>query len=185
MNHNETPKILMVITGGVAGFKAAALVSLLAKRKYQMQVVMSAAAQHFVAPATFAALAGSPVISEMFDKRFPLGPHIELARWADLMVVAPATAQWIGNAAHGLAGDLSSTLYLAFPKPVLVAPAMNAEMWAHPAVQRNIKTLQQDGVELVGPENGWQACRTEGSGRLSEAETIAQSIERLLKPTNQ
>ena len=148
-------KIALLVTGGVAAYKSAAVVSGLAKQGHETQVVLTETALQFVGAATFAALSKRAPVTGMFDSRFPLGPHIELARWADLLVVAPATANWLGKAANGLADDLASTLYLAYPGTVLVAPAMNAEMWNHVAVRRNIAQLTADGVKWVGPDEGW------------------------------
>lgn len=170
-------KIALVVTGGVAAYKSAALTSALAKQGHDIQVVMTASALEFVGAATFAALSNRPVATKAFDSAFPLGPHIEIARWADLLVVAPATASWLAKAASGLADDLASTLYLAYSGTTLVAPAMNAEMWSHPAVRRNVEQLTHDGIQWVGPDEGWQACRTSGEGRMSEPEVIAKAIE--------
>lgn len=172
--------IAIVVTGGVAAYKSAAVVSHLAKQDHQVQVVLTHAAQSFVGAATFAALANRAPVCDPGDPAFPLGPHIEIARWADLLVVAPATANWLGKAANGIADDLASTLYLAFPGTVLAAPAMNSEMWNHVAVRRNVEWLTADGVKWVGPDDGWQACRTMGEGRMSEPEAIVKAIEALL-----
>ena len=172
-------KILIGVSGGISAYKTATLVSQLAQSDFEVQVAMSASATRFVGAPTFAALSGRPVCTDMFDSAFPLGPHIELARWADLFCIAPATASFIGNAANGLTGDLLSALYACVTCPVLVAPAMNVEMWNQPAVQRNIKQLEEDGVKFVGPESGWLSCRTEGLGRMSEPEAIFQAIETL------
>jgi phosphopantothenoylcysteine decarboxylase/phosphopantothenate--cysteine ligase len=175
-------KVVVVVTGGIAAYKAAALVSLLAKHEWDIRVVLTASAQHFVAPATFAALSAHPVVTDVFDPHIPMGAHIELARWADVLVVAPATANWLAKAAVGLADDLAGLLYVAFPGPVLVAPAMNAEMWAHPTVQRNVQQLLADGMHLVGPDSGWQSCRTSGDGRMSEPPEILARLTALLEP---
>lgn len=172
-------RVVVVVTGGIAAYKAAALVSLLVKNQWDVRVVMTAAAKQMVGPATFAALSAKPVVTEMFDPAFPLGPHIELARWAEVLVVAPATANWIAKAAHGMADDLASLLYVAFPGPTLVAPAMNSEMWQHISVQRNVRQLQADGIQFVGPEHGWQACRTSGDGRMSEPPEIWARLQSL------
>jgi phosphopantothenoylcysteine decarboxylase len=174
-------KVVVVITGGIAAYKAAALVSLLVKNGWDVRVVMTAAAQQMVGPATLAALSAKPVVTGMFDAAFPLGPHIELAQWADVLVVAPATANWLAKAAHGMADDLASTLYIAFPGPTLVAPAMNSEMWQHISVQRNVRQLEADGIHFVGPESGWQACRTSGEGRMSEPSEILERLQRLIE----
>lgn len=135
---------------------------------------MSKAATEFVGPATFAALSGHPVATDSFaPDRWPLGPHIELADGAELMIVAPATAQLIGQFAHGLAGDLIATLYLQAECPVLLAPAMSGVMWEKAAVRRNLDRLRDDGCQFVGPDQGWLSCRRSGAGRMSEPEQIA------------
>jgi len=178
---SEMPKVVIVVTGGVAAFKSAALVSELAKEGYSLRVVMTDAAEKFVGAATLAALSGHPVVKNVFDPAYPLGAHIELARWAQLMVVAPATANWIAKAATGVADDLTSTLYLAYAGKTLMAPAMNAEMWNHPAVRRNVEQVQSDGVLTIGPDSGWQACRTQGQGRMSEPADIAKAVRRFFE----
>ncbi len=133
-------------------------------------------------PQRFAALTGRPVATQSFPPNsHPLGPHIELARGADLLCIAPATANLLAKAAHGLADDLLTTLLLSFDGPVLIAPAMNCEMWEKPAVQRNVAQLRDDGVHFVGPEEGWLSCRVKGAGRMSEPDAIAAEIEKLLK----
>jgi phosphopantothenoylcysteine decarboxylase/phosphopantothenate--cysteine ligase len=142
---------------------------------------MTRAARKFVGPATFRALTGRHVATDTFDRRhFPLGAHIELAEKADLMVVAPASADYLAKAAHGMADDLLSTLTLSFDGPLLVAPAMNAAMWLKPAVQRNVETLRRDGVHFIDPAEGWQSCRRTGPGRMAEPADIQTAIERLL-----
>lgn len=173
-------KLVIAVTGGVAAFKSAALVSMLVKESHQVQVAVSHAAERFVGKATFASLSANPVISEMFDQRFPLGPHIELARWADLLVVAPATVNFFAKAATGIADDLISTLYMAFPGTTLAAPAMNHEMFHHKAFQRNLEIVQEDGMKIIGPSSGWQACRTNGDGRMVEASGIMKEIKKLV-----
>lgn len=174
-------EIVVGVTGGIAGFKSAALVSQLVQAGAGVTVVLTAAAERFVGPATFAALTRRPVAREIFDERqFPLGAHIELAARGQLLCVAPATADFIGKAAHGLADDLLSTLYLCFAGPVLVAPAMNAEMWAKPSVQRNVNQLREDGVRIIAPEEGWLSCRIRGVGRMAPPEKIAEEISRVL-----
>lgn len=138
--------------------------------------MMTESAERFIGPATFAALSGRPVATSLFDCRFPLGAHIELARWADLFLVAPATANLISKAALGMADDLLSTLMLSFDGPVFLAPAMNAEMWAKPSVQRNVQRLRDDGVKILGPNSGWQSCRDQGEGRMVEPDEILEAI---------
>lgn len=172
-----TRKVIVGVSGGVAAYKSATLVSRLAQADWRVQVVSTNAAQRFVGDATFSALSGRPVVTELFDPAFPLGAHIELARDNELLCIAPATANTIARAAHGIADDLLSTLYLCFTGPVLMAPAMNCEMWESGSVQRNVETLKQDGVRLVGPEEGWLSCRVKGMGRMSEPEAILAAIE--------
>jgi len=128
-------------------------------------------------------LTGRAVVTDLFDKGYPLGPHIELSARASLYCVAPATANFLAKAAAGLADDLLSTLYLSFSGPVLVAPAMNCEMWEKPAVQRNVVRLREDGVHFVGPESGWLSCRQQGAGRMAEPAAVLQSIAAILDGT--
>ena len=169
-------KIIVAVTGGIAAYKSASLVSRLVQDGHTVRVAMTPAATEFVGTATFAALTGQSVATQVFDPQYPLGAHIELARESDLLCVAPATANFLASAATGAASDLLSTLYLCFTKSVIVAPAMNCEMWDKPAVQRNVKQLIEDGVQIVGPEEGWLSCRDKGAGRMSEPETIADAI---------
>lgn len=178
MNGRE---IVIGVTGGIAAYKTAVLVSRLVQAGAGVTVVMTAAAERFIGRATFAALTGRPVASEVFDEQAsPLGAHIELAERAKLLCVAPATANFLAKAAHGVADDLLSTLYLAFSGPVLLAPAMNSNMWASAAVKRNVATLRGDGVVLVDPDEGWLSCRTKGTGRMADPERIFAAIgERL------
>lgn len=178
MNGHE---IVVGVTGGVAAYKTAALVSQLVQAGAGVTVVMTTAAERFIGAATFAALTGRPVARNVFDEQsFPLGAHITLAERGELLVVAPASADFLAKAAHGLADDLLSTLYLAFNKPVLLAPAMNTAMWQQPAVQRNVTQLRADGVKFVDPESGWLSCRQVGAGRMVAPETIVAAIKDLL-----
>lgn len=174
-------RVLIGICGGIAAYKSAMLVSQFAQAGYEVRVVMTESAKQFIGEATLTALSGHAVISDMFDRAFPLGPHIELARWADIFCVAPATANFLAKAAGGNADDLLSTLYLCFEGPVLVAPAMNCEMWEKPAVKRNVKQLQEDGVELIDPQEGWLSCRVRGIGRMAEPAAIASAVETALR----
>src|SRR6266436_5051912 len=175
-------EIVVGVTGGIAAFKTAALVSQLVQGGAGVTVVMTAAAERFVGAATFAALTGRPVAREIFDEgQFPLGAHIELAERAELLIVAPASADFLAKAAHGLANDLLSTLYLAFAGRLLMAPAMNTAMWEKAAVQRNITQLRADGVEFVDPGSGWLSCRQVGAGRMAEPEAILAAIRGLLE----
>ncbi len=178
MNDRE---ILIGITGGIAAYKAAALVSQLVQSGAKVSVAMSDAACQFVGVATFAALTGRPVATRTIDPdRFPLAPHIELAQRAELFCVAPATANFLAKAAHGVADDLLSTLFLCFAGPVLVAPAMNPDMWAKPAVQRNVQQLIDDQIKVIAPDEGWLSCRRQGPGRMAEPDRIRVEIEEAL-----
>jgi phosphopantothenoylcysteine decarboxylase len=179
MNGHE---IVVGVSGGIAAFKTAQIVSQLVQSGIDVTVVMTAAAERFVGAATFAALTRRPVATQLFDdKQFPLGAHIEIARRASLLVVAPATADFLGKAANGLADDLLSTLYLAFMGPVFMAPAMNSEMWSKAAVQRNFQRLREDGVRMIDPEEGWLSCRTQGVGRMANPETIMATVVEALR----
>src|SRR5262245_26222672 len=156
-------RVLVGITGGIAAYKTAQLVSLLAQAGADVQVVMTAAAAEFVSPSTLAALAGrAGSTNRLGPQEHPLAAHIYLARHGELLIVAPCTANFLAKAAQGVANDLLSTLYLCFRGPVLLAPAMNAAMWEHPAVQRNVSQVRADGAELIGPGSGWLSCRDEG-----------------------
>ena len=152
-------RLVVGVSGGIAAFKAAAVVSKMAQAGAEVSVVMTSAAEKFVGSATFAALSGRPVATESFDARYPLGAHIELAESADLLCVAPATANTLAKFAMGTADDLLSTLYLCFRGPVWVAPAMNDRMWEHPATHRNVEQLRNDGVHFIDPADGWLSCR--------------------------
>ncbi|MFM7205699.1 MAG: flavoprotein [Planctomycetaceae bacterium] len=173
-------EIVLGVTGGVAAYKAAALTSSLVQRGAVVTAVMTAAARKFVGAATFSALTGRPVARRVFDPAYPLGAHIELAARADLLVVAPATADFLAKAAHGAADDLLCTLVLGVECPVLLAPAMNAAMWSKPAVQRNVRQLAEDGVRFVPPGTGWQSCRRQGPGRMAEPDEILAAIGAVL-----
>jgi phosphopantothenoylcysteine decarboxylase/phosphopantothenate--cysteine ligase len=171
------PRILLGVTGGIAAYKAPELVRRLAERGAEVQVVMSRAAMQFVSPLTFQAVSGRRVRTDLWDQEAEAAMgHIELARWADVVVVAPATANFLGNLANGLAADLLTTLCLATTAPVVIAPAMNQAMWAHPAVQANRKTLETRGVRMLGPATGEQACGETGEGRMLEPAEIAATV---------
>jgi phosphopantothenoylcysteine decarboxylase/phosphopantothenate--cysteine ligase len=162
-------RILLGITGGIAAYKSADLVRRLKEAGADVQVVMTPAATHFVGPLTFQAVSGRPVHLELLDSNAEAGMgHIELARWADLILIAPASADFIARLAHGFANDLLSTLCLASDKPIAVAPAMNRFMWLHPATQENCRILERRGVHLWGPASGEQACGEVGEGRMLE-----------------
>lgn len=171
-------EILIGVSGGIAAYKSAALVSSLVQAGAGVTVVLTEAARQFVGAATFEALTARPVPRGMFDSpAYPLGAHIELAERAELICVAPATANLLAQAAHGLADDLLSTLLLSFTGPILLAPAMNCEMWEKPAVGRNVARLREDGYQMVGPEEGWLSCRKRGVGRMASPEAILAAIE--------
>jgi phosphopantothenoylcysteine decarboxylase len=174
-------EVLIGVTGGVACYKAAEVVSRLVQSEIDVTVVMTEAATRFVGAATFAALSGRPVATRLFNEsEFPLGAHIELAEGADVLCVAPATADFLAKAAHGISSDLLSTLYLSCTGAVLMAPAMNTEMWEKPVVQRNVALVEADGVEIVPPEEGWLSCRRKGAGRMAAPEVIVTAIRRRL-----
>jgi phosphopantothenoylcysteine decarboxylase/phosphopantothenate--cysteine ligase len=180
---NERKKVLLGLTGGIAAYKAAELVRRLGDRGIDVHVVMTEAACGFITPATLQALSGHPVYTGMWDGRVANGmPHIELSRDKDAIVVAPATADFLAKAALGLADDLLSTLCLARDCPLIVAPAMNRQMWDHPATRRNVAQLRRDGVTILGPDSGDQACGETGMGRMLEADDLAEAISACLAP---
>jgi phosphopantothenoylcysteine decarboxylase/phosphopantothenate--cysteine ligase len=179
MADSSKPEIVLAVTGGIAAYKSAIIASKLVQSGVGVTAVLTDAATAFVGEATFAALTGRPVARAVFDPAYPLGAHIELAQRSQLLVVAPATADFLAKAALGLADDLLSTLYLCFTAPVLVAPAMNSEMWEKPVVQRNVAQLRKDGVQFVDPESGWLSCRQVGAGRMAEPEKILAEIRRI------
>jgi phosphopantothenoylcysteine decarboxylase/phosphopantothenate--cysteine ligase len=176
-------KVALGVTGGIAAYKAAEIVRLLQDRGVRVQVIMTRAAQEFIRPLTFAALSGEKVITGMFapgeehaaniDSAIE---HIAVAQSIDALLVAPATADVLAHFAQGIAGDFLTTLYLATTAPVVVAPAMNVNMWNHPATQSNLEILRQRGVKIVEPGSGYLACGMTGSGRLAENETIVAAL---------
>ena len=176
MNGRE---VLLGVSGGIAAYKAAALASRLVQAGARLTVVMTHAATQLVGPKTFEALSGRPVLTDMFGPGSH--PHIEPAQRAELLCVAPATANLLAKAACGLADDLLSTLLLAFDGPVIMAPAMNCHMWAKPAVQRNVAQLRADGVLFVDPKEGYLSCGDRGPGRMAEPEAIFDVILKNLK----
>lgn len=169
--------ILLVIGGGIAAYKSAELVRLIRKAGGDVRVILTRAGSQFVTPLTLASLTGNKVQEDLFSltDEVEMG-HIELSRAADLVVVAPATADLMAKAAHGLANDLASTALLATDKRILMAPAMNVRMWLHPATQRNLETLRRDGVRFVGPDPGEMACGEFGPGRMAEPAAILEAI---------
>ena len=173
----QNRRIVLGVTGGVAAYKAAELTRLLVKAGATVDVVLTESAAHFVGAATWQALSNRPVWTTLWDERMGNAmAHIDLTRGADALLVAPATANFIAKLAHGLADDLLSTLCLARDCPLLVAPAMNRQMWEHPATQRNIAQIAQDGVALLGPASGEQACGEVGEGRMLEAQEIFDAL---------
>jgi phosphopantothenoylcysteine decarboxylase/phosphopantothenate--cysteine ligase len=176
-------RLLLGVTGGVAAYKVAELARLLQRNNVEVQVAMTAAATKFVGPATFQALTGRAVVTDLWDASFPNAmAHIELSRGADAILVAPASADFLAKLAHGLADDVLSTTCLARNCPLLAAPAMNREMWDNPATQRNLATLRADGVTLLGPAAGDQACGEVGMGRMLEPEELLAGVLAFLAP---
>jgi phosphopantothenoylcysteine decarboxylase/phosphopantothenate--cysteine ligase len=183
VTETASKKILLGITGGIAAYKSAELLRRLSERGFGVHVVMTEAACGFITPATMQALSGNPVYTSMWDARVPDSmAHIALSRDKDLIVVAPATADFMAKVVHGLADDLLSTLCLARECPLALAPAMNRQMWENAANQRNVKQLMRDGVEMLGPASGDQACGEVGMGRMLEAVEIAERVAGLLAP---
>ena len=183
MNELNGKRILLGVTGGIAAYKAAELVRLLNKEGADVRVVITNSGAEFISPLTLQALSGNPVHTSMWDQSIPNGmPHIELSRDCDLVLVAPATADFMAKLAAGRADDLLSTLCLARDCPLILAPAMNKQMWENSSTQRNLDTLLQDGVHFVGPDSGIQACGEQGVGRMSEPELITNEIISWLQP---
>ena len=183
MSELNNKHILLGITGGIAAYKSAELIRELQRQGADVQVVMTESACRFVTPVTMQALSGKPVFTDMWDSRVANGmPHIELSRDRDMIVVAPATAGFIAKLVHGAANDLLSTLCLARECPLIVAPAMNQQMWENPATQRNIAQLRQDGIVVLGPESGDQACGETGMGRMLEPADLARAVSAWFQP---
>lgn len=176
-------KILLVVTGGIAAYKSALLVRLLKCGGAEVRVVMSAAATEFVTPLTFEVISENPVSLNIFARRErPVVEHVELSKWADRVVVAPATADIIAKAALGVADEVASTVLLSARAPVMFAPAMNETMWASPAVRRNVETLKADGKTILDPGSGALACGDVGPGRMAEPEDIVKALEASFAP---
>jgi len=174
-------RIILGVTGSIAAYKAADLVSRLTRLGAEVYPVMTAAAQKFITPLTLQTLARQPVVADLWDEGHGWRPgHIELADKADLLLVAPATADVIAQFAHGLAPDFLSSLYLVARCPILVAPAMNGKMWTHPATVANVAALRARGVEFIGPEEGMLACGYEGVGRLWPVDGLVERVLALL-----
>ena len=183
MTEMNSKSILLGITGGIAAYKAAELARLLVKTGFDVQCVMTEAAQHFIGAATLQALTGKPVLLHLWDAASGDGmDHIRLSREADAILIAPTGANFIAKLAHGLADDLLSTLCLARTCPLAIAPAMNKQMWDNPATQRNLVQIRRDGVNVFGPASGEQACGELGFGRMLEPETLLVELEALFQP---
>ncbi|OOS07921.1 Phosphopantothenate-cysteine ligase /Phosphopantothenoylcysteine decarboxylase [Moraxella cuniculi DSM 21768] len=185
MTDLTNPKILLAITGGIAAYKSAVLARLLIKAGCSVRVMMTQAACEFVTPLTFQALTGQAVHTELLDETAELGMgHIELAKWADVVVIAPASANTIGKLAAGLADNLLTTVCLATNAPILLAPAMNQQMWSNAIVQDNLAKLQKFGYHIISPDSGEQACGDVGAGRLPEPEQLCEQILHFLTTQN-
>ena len=177
MVDKQISKIILGVTGGIAAYKAAVLTRLLTQGKFNPQVVMTQAARRFISPNTMQALSGKPIPPNMWENAKQSGmAHIDLSRDCSLIVIAPASADFLAKLAHGLADDLLSTICLARNCSLMVAPAMNGEMWDNKSTQRNVDTLKKDGIIFVGPESGDQACGEVGIGRMSEPEQIYERV---------
>ncbi len=174
-------KIILGVTASISAYKACDLTRLFVKAGYSVYVVMTENSKELVTPLTFETLSGKPVYSDNFVKNMKEMGHIELKKDAALLLVAPATANIIGKFANGIADDLLSTTFLSVRCPVLIAPAMNPNMWAHSALQENIKRLKSWGVKFISPEKGKVACGDEGEGRLADVENIFKAAENALK----
>lgn len=178
---SEEIKILLGVTGGIAAYKAAEITRLLVKQKYQVKVVMTRTAEDFITPLTFETLTGEKVYQyNTVDKESPM-LHINLARWADIILVAPTTAEFIAKVTHGRADDMLTTTCLAYDKKIILAPSMNKNMWANKATQENCKILKERGIIFSGPEYGSQACGDIGSGRMKEPKDIVEDVNNLTK----
>ena len=174
-------KVLVALSGGIACYKVATLVSRLVQAGAEVRVIMTEAATKFITPLTLQSLSGHPVLTSIWehDDR-PDSQHVGLARWCDVLAIAPCSADMIAKLAHGLTPDIVSLTASALPAetPLLLAPAMNADMWANPVCQRNLSLLREllPNLNEIGPDEGWQACRTQGGGRMSEPEAIRDAI---------
>lgn len=183
-NRSTPPRILVGVTGGIAAYKTCTVVSRLAQAGAHVTVAMTPSATHFVTPLTFQALSGRPVYTSAWEHIESQDPqHISLARSCDLALVAPCTMDTLAKLATGRTDDVVTLILSAIDRsrtPVLLAPSMNDVMWHQPATQRNLQTLAQDGFTFIGPGDGWQACRTNGTGRMTEPEDILQTVKQLL-----
>jgi phosphopantothenoylcysteine decarboxylase/phosphopantothenate--cysteine ligase len=179
----DSRRVVLGVTGGIAAYKAADLTSKLVAAGAGVRVVMTESSGRFVTALTFEALSGNPVTLDPFDRSAAAYPHIALAEWGELLLVAPATANILGKAAGGIADDALSTALLSFSGAVLFAPAMNSRMWAHPAVRENVGKLRARGAHFVGPEEGRLACGEIGAGRMAEVADILAAAELVLAGT--
>ncbi len=175
----QTFTVVLGVTGSIAAYKAADLTSKLAQEGVDVHVIMTASAQKLVCPQTFLTLSRNPVVTSLWDMPDWQPGHIALALRANLLVIAPATANILGKMAHGIADDALSTYFLSHTAPVLVAPAMNPRMWANPAVQDNVKLLKKRGITFVGPDKGHVACGEQGPGRLAKLDDILEAIRKV------
>jgi len=184
MNQIQNKNIILGLTGSIAVYKSAELTRLLLDQGIQVQVVMTDAACRFITPATMQALSGKPVFTELWQDNHATNQmdHINLGRATNAILIAPASADFIAKLAHGLADDLLSTVCLARDCPLIVAPAMNRKMWENPAMQRNLKQLETDGITILGPASGIQACGEEGMGRMLEPEELADAVSSFFWP---
>lgn len=174
--------IILGITGSIAAYKAASLLRLLIKEGAEVQVVITPAGKEFITPVTLSALSGRPVQSEFFaNNDGTWHSHVDMGQWADLMLIAPASASSIGKMAHGIADNLLITTYLSMKGPVMIAPAMDLDMYAHKATQRNVSILQQDGCHIIDAKSGFLASGLEGKGRMEEPETVCNQVIEFFK----
>lgn len=173
--------ILLVLTGGVAIYKSLTLIRLLKKSNYDVKCVMTESATKLINPHLFISISGNIVRTDIFDNTTDKIIHIELTRWADLVVIAPASANIIGKLANGIADDLASTTLMASNKDIMIAPAMNTQMWNSKAFQRNLKQIKEDGMIIIEPNKGVLACGEEGKGKMEEPENIFNKIEEYFK----
>lgn len=182
MSSLSNKRIILGVTGGIAAYKSAEVIRRLQDEGAEVRVVMTPAAEEFIRPLTMQALSGNPVHSQLLDSEAEAGMgHIELARWADLLLIAPASADFIANMVHGRADSLLSAIHLATPAIVAVAPAMNQAMWTHAASLANISVLQERGVRIIGPDEGIQACGDVGPGRMQQPDEIVQLVSGLFQ----
>ena len=182
-------RVLLGVTGGIAAYKSVEILRSLQQRGAEVDVLMTRSARRFVTPLTFSSLTGKPVFTNLWSPAVPPQPdapieHINLAQSTDVLLIAPATANTIARLAHGFATDLLSTVYLATPAPVVIAPAMNVGMWVHPAVQANLRVLVERGASVVEPESGYLACGMTGSGRLAEVDAIVNATMSAVHPAH-